>query len=227
MAFQMTPYTIPLALAALIVGGMLAITLTKREQKGAYTMIALFVPIVVWAGSYALQLSSTTEAQAHLWNTVRFMGPAFASPTFLVFAFQFTDREELLTTRNIALVAAVPVLTTIMVWTDYAGLHSLVRSQVEMTTQGGLERLVLTYGPWYYVHALYSLGVSFVAAGLFAAYWRQASGRRLRQTQLFLFGGILPSLGSLLYAAELTAIDWGPVGYILTAVALMTAIFYY
>ncbi|WP_193767677.1 histidine kinase N-terminal 7TM domain-containing protein [Halorientalis pallida] len=227
MAIQATPYTIPLAVSALIVGTLLVLTITKRHEKGAYLMIALFTPIVVWSISYALQLGSTTLDQALLWNTVRFIGPAFASLSFLLFAFRYTDRSELLTGRNVALLAAVPTLTIVLVWTNYFGLHELIRVDAEMITQGGIERLSVTYGPWYYVHALYSLGVSFVAAGLFAAQWPKVSGRRLRQTQLFLFGGVVPTLGSLLYAADLTAIDWGPVTYIVTAITLTTAIFYY
>ncbi len=227
MAFQATPYTIPLAFSAVIVGVLLALTIVKRRQKGAYTMIALFTPIVVWSISYALQLASTALDQALLWNTVRFIGPAFASLAFLFFAFQYTDRSHLLRARNIALLAAVPTLTIVLVWTNYVGLHELVRVDAEMVTQGGIERLSVMYGPWYYVHALYSLGVSFVAAGLFALKWPKVSGRQLRQTQLFLFGGVLPTFGSLLYAANLTAIDWGPVTYIVTAVTLTTAIFYY
>jgi hypothetical protein len=227
MAFQATPYTIPLALSAVIVGALLALTIMKRQQKGAYLMIVLFTPIVVWSVSYALQLASTTLDQALLWNTVRFIGPAFASLAFLLFAFQFTDRAELLTRRNVALLAAVPTLTIVLVWTNYFGLHELVRGAAEMRPQGGIERLSVTYGPWYYVHALYSLGVSFAAAGLFALQWPKVEGNRLRQTQLFLIGGILPTVGSLLYAADLTVIDWGPVTYIVTAITLTTAIFYY
>ncbi|AQL42147.1 hypothetical protein BV210_05220 [Halorientalis sp. IM1011] len=227
MAFQATPYTIPLALAAVIVGALLVLTLMKRQQKGAYLMLALFTPIVVWSVSYALQLASTTLDQALLWNSVRFIGPAFASLAFLLFAFQYTDREELLTRRNVALLAAIPTLTIVLVWTDFFGLHDLVRVEAEMVTQGGIDRLSITYGPWYYVHALYSLGVSFAAVGLFAAYWPSVSGRKLRQTQLFLFGGLFPTVGSLVYAADLTAIDWGPVTYIVTAITLTAAIFYY
>ena len=199
----------------------------KRQQKGAYLMLALFTPIVVWSVSYALQLASTTLDQALLWNSVRFIGPAFASLAFLLFAFQYTDREELLTRRNVALLAAIPTLTIVLVWTDFFGLHDLVRVEAEMVTRGGIERLSITYGPWYYVHALYSLGVSFAAVGLFAAYWPSVSDRKLRQTQLFLFGGLFPTVGSLVYAADLTAIDWGPVTYIVTAITLTTAIFYY
>jgi hypothetical protein len=227
MAFQATPYTIPLGFATVVIGALLLITLTQRDQKGAYTMMGLFGSITIWTASYALQLSSTTLDQALLWNTVRFIGPAFASLAFLFFAFQYTDRSDLLTRRNVALLAAVPTLTTVFVWTDFLGLHELIRAEAEMVTQGGIERLSVTYGPWYYVHALYSLGVSFVAAGLFAVQWPKVSGRELRQTQLFLFGGVVPTAGSLLYAADLTAIDWGPVTYIVTAITLTTAIFYY
>ena len=227
MGWQSTPYTIPLGITALVVAGLFAVTVTQRSQKGAYTMLGLFGAIVVWAGSYALQLASTGLGQALFWNTVRFAGPSLVTLAFIVFALQYAGREALVTRRNVALLAVIPVLTNVLVWTNYLDLHSLVRVGAEMTTAGGIARLDVTYGPWYYVHALYSLALSFVSIGLFAGHLRRTDGRALRRTQLFFVGGVVPTLGSLLYAADLTAIDWGPVTYVVTAVCFVVALFYY
>lgn len=227
MGWQATPYTIPLGIAALVVAAMLALTITQRDQKGAYVMMGLFTPIVVWAGAYALQLASTGLGQALFWNTVRFAGPAFVAPTFLVFALQYTGREHLITRRNVALLSAIPTLTVVLIWTNHFGLHGLVRASAEVVTVGGIERLDFTWGPWYYVHALYSFALTFGAIGLFVSYLREATDRSLRQTQLFLLGSLFPTMGSLLFAADFTAIDWGPVAYVVTAVLLVVAIFYY
>lgn len=227
MGWQSTPYTIPLGITAVIVAGLFALTLTQRTQKGAYTMLGLFGAIVVWAGSYALQLASTGLGQALFWNTLRFAGPSLVTLAFIVFALQYTGRAALVTRRNVALLAVIPVLTNVLVWTNYLGMHGLVRASAELTTAGGLARLTVTYGPWYYVHALYSLALSFAAIGLFVGHWRHTSGDALRRTQLFTVAGVLPTLGSLFYAADATAIDWGPVTYVVTACCLVVALFYY
>ncbi|WP_246985097.1 histidine kinase N-terminal 7TM domain-containing protein [Halorientalis marina] len=227
MSWQSTPYTIPLGITALIVAGLFAVTLTQRSQKGAYTMLGLFGAIVVWAGSYALQLASTVLGQALFWNTLRFAGPSLVTLAFIVFALQYTGRADLVTRRNVAVLAVVPVLTNVLVWTNYLGVHGLVRASAEMTTTGDLARLTMTYGPWYYIHALYSLALSFAAIALFVGHWRRTSGQALRRTQLFTVGGVLPTVGTLFYAAELTAIDWGPVTYVVTACCLVVALFYY
>lgn len=227
MSLEMTPYTYPLGFAAAVGLGLFAITATQLGAKGAYTLLGLYASITVWSASYALELASTVEGQALFWNSVRFFGPAFVVVAFVVLALQYTDREGVATRRTVAMLSVVPIVTTLLVWTDYAGVHDLVRTQAEMVTAEGVTYLELAFGPWYYVHALYSFGLAFVALGLFTEHLRHVEGVAFQRTAVILVGGFPPVLGTLLFTADLTAIDWGPVGYVLTGLAWILVIFYY
>ncbi len=227
MGFQATPYTIPLAIAAVTAVVMFALAATQRSSKGATTMMGLFGAMVLYAGGYAMQLSSTALSEKLLWHAVRFVGPALVVVAFFVFALQYTGRESSVTLRNVGLLLVVPVVTLVLVWTEIYGFHSLVLGAVSVEEVAGLQRLVVADGPWYPVHAVYSLGLTLAAVVLFAVHAVNSEGPAAKRSRLFALSGLVPMLGSTVYAAGYTAIDWGPVTYVVTGLVLVFAIFYY
>ena len=227
MGLEATPYTIPLGIAAAIAAAMFALAATQRGRTGAYTMMGLFGAMLLYAVGYAFQLASTTLPEMLFWHAVRYAGPALVTLAFLIFALQYTDRESLVTRRNVALLSVIPVLTLVLVWTDVYGVHDLVLGAVSTETAGGIERLVLADGPWYVVHSVYSTGLTVAGIGLFVKHWWSTEGADSKRSRIFAVAGIIPISGTLVYAAGLTAIDWGPITYVVTGLMLIIAIFYY
>lgn len=223
-------YTIPLAISAVIGTVLFVVTLTQLDRKGALPMLGLFGAIAVWTGAYALQLSAASQDAKVLWNTVRYIGPTLVTLSFLVFAFYYTGFAHLATPRNVAVLAAIPVVTNVLVWLEFLGVGpELVRTGFDITTANGFEQLAVEYGPWFLLHAVYSFALSIVAIALFAVHWRgtEAGTAANKRTLTLLVGAIPPTVGSMANVAGATAIDWGPVGYVVTALGLVLAIFYY
>lgn len=227
MGWQQTPFTIPLAVAAGIAGTMFVLALTQRGEKGAGTLLALFGAMAVYAGAYAAQLASTGYGWKLLFHALRFLGPTFVTVAFFVFALQYTGRESMLGPGTLALLGVVPVVTTVLVWTDVYGVHNLVLAETGLDTVGGIQRLVVTDGPWYHVHAGYSLALALFAIVLFVGRWLTADGDVGKQARLFALSATIPVAGTAVYLAGYSAIDWGPVTYVVSGLVLVVAIFSY
>lgn len=227
MAWQSPPYTIPLVLAAGIAVTMFVLALTQRGRKGATTMMALFGAMSLYAGGYAMQLATVELNLKLFFYAVQILGPAFVTLAFLVFSLQYTDRNSVVTGRFVAVVAVIPVATTVLVWTDVYGFHDLVLASATVETVAGMEQLVETPGPWYLVHAGYAILLTLVAIGLFTEHSIHSDGPDRKRSAIFALSGVIPLAGTFAHVAGYTVIDWGPVTYVVTGLMLVFAIFYF
>lgn len=227
MGWQQTPFTIPLAIAASIAATMFVLAFTQRGEKGATTLMALFGAMAVYAGGYGAQLASTGYGWKLFFHAIRFLGPAFVTLAFFAFALQYTGRESQLSPGTTALLAAIPAATTLLIWTDVYGFHNLVLASTTVATVGDIQRLVVEHGPWYYVHAGYSLALTVGAIALFVGRWLSTQGATGKQARLIAFSATIPVVGTVVYVAGYSAIDWGPVTYVVSGLVLVVAIFSY
>lgn len=227
MGWQSTPYTMPLAVAAGIAATMFVLAATQRGKKGAATLVALFGAMTVYAGGYGLQLASTGEGWKLLFHALRFFGPTVVTLAFLVFALQYTGREAIVTRTNLAILGIIPASTMLLAWTDVYGYHDLVLGEATIRTVDGIERIFVEGGTWYFVHAGYSLTLTFAAIVLFVHHWLRSDGAASKRARLFAVSAVLPVTGSAVYVAGATSIDWGPVTYVISGLILVVAIFAY
>ena len=111
---------------------------------------------------------------------VQYIGIVMVPTAWLTFAIQYTGRGNWLNTRNISLLAALPIATLALVWTN--GSHHLIWATVEFEATGDLSLLNLTYGNAFWIHTFYSYlamlaGIIIVAEDIFYShrlFWQQA-----------------------------------------------------
>lgn len=214
-------YLLPMAVATLLSVGMFALTARHRDEHGSYTMMALFGSIALWAGAYAVQLTTTTLEPAIFWNNVRYFGISISPVVTLVFAMLYTGYNHLVTLRNLVLLFAVPTLTNVVIWTNPA--HGLWGTYTYVPSQEALVQLTVSpAGPWYGVHAFYSFAASLAAIALFARDWLATDTDGLvTQPTVFLSATALPMVGSMVTLAGLTPVDAAPILFSITAVLLV------
>jgi len=217
-------FIVPLVLATLVSLAMFGLTTTNRDAKGAYVLMGLFGSIAIWSGAYAVQLSVNNLQSAILWNNIRFFGISVAPVVTLVFALEYTGRDDLVTRRNLALLFVVPVLTNVIIWTN--PMYNLWGVYTYVPESETLVQLTTTWGPWFLVHTIYSFLAGLSAVGLFAAQWVTSEQEGLvNQTTAFLFATLLPILGSLVTVVGLAPLDLAPFAFTITGVLLVVAIF--
>lgn len=154
MIWQYSPYFIPYVACGFILV-ILGITgLRNRTSVCARPYALLMFSAAIWAFATALELSSADIPTQMLAIVIEYPGMAIMPVGWLLFALEYTGREEWITWRNVALLCIVPVITVIMVMTN--GLHYLFYSHVSSIVINGLSFHLVTYGPAFWLHAVYS-----------------------------------------------------------------------
>ena len=138
----------------------------------------------IWAATYAVRwMVAEPEAQL-FWLDATYFGVAFHVTFLIIFALQYTVRSHLITRRNLALLAIVPLVTLLLLWTDkwhglfFGGHHST--------------GTILSGGPWFWFFVLYSYTLILIGIALFIQAFLRASGLFRLQTKAILFGAFLP-----------------------------------
>jgi PAS domain S-box-containing protein len=227
MAWQLTPYTLPLAAAALISTGLLVVIYRSREKRGAVPLLGVLLAAVVWSIADGIRLSTTSESLKIIMNDVRFLGPILVTVSVFLFAAEYTNRDHWLTRRRVAALFALHAVTFVLVWTN--PYHELVRQGVTMHSEAGFLMMDIDWGPWYYVHAVYSYVLLVAAAGFLASKLRQSGDVETYrgQTLAVLVATIVPWAMNAAFIVGLTQVDLTPFGFTVTGGMLSVATFRY
>jgi hypothetical protein len=227
VGFQLSAPIIPLLAAAGIAAVLFGLTVVQRGRTGVLPMSGFLGAIVIWTVSYGLMLGTTEPQVRMIWLNLRFLGPTAATLSIFVFALQYTGRERYVTTRNIALLAVVPLVTNALVWTNFAGL---MFDHVRVVAPAGeLVRLDVAYGPWFWVHTAYSYLLGMSAVTLFLEKWLRIGQTESeeRLTRNLLLATVIPFSGNAIHLLGLYPLDLAPFGFVVSGVFILAAIAWY
>jgi len=219
MDWEFSPYIIPLLIAAVISLAFAVYAWRRRTVPGATAFLVLVLAIAIWSIGYSLEIVSTDLAAKIFWAKVQYLGIVTVPVAWLTFALQYTQRDAWLNRRNLAILAIVPLITLLLVWTNEA--HGLVWSQLSLVATGPFPAMNVSYGLWFWIHSVYSyilllLGTLLIVrmVGSFPDLYRW-------QAILLLFGAVVPWLGNALYIFNLTPnLDLTPFAFSLSGVAI-------
>ena len=130
------------------------------------------------------------------WLDATYVGVAFNATFLLVCTLSFTGRPDLLSRRNLALLAIMPLTTLLILWTD--GWHGLFFAGHHTTGA------ILNGGPWFWFFVVYSYAQILLMIVLFVQAYRRAKGLFRLQTGSLLFASCLPVAGNILSLAGLS-----------------------
>lgn len=227
MAFQLSAPIIPLFVAAAIAAVLFSLTVVQRGRTGVLPMSGFLGAIVIWTVSYGLMLGTTDPEVRMIWLHLRFLGPTAATLSIFVFSLQYTGREQYVTTRNVLLLAIVPALTNVLVWTNTAGLmYDYVRV---IAPAGDLVRMHVVYGPWFWVHTAYSYLLGMAAVTLFLEKWLRIGQTESeeRLTRNLLLATVIPFSGNAVHLLGLYPLDLAPYGFVVSGAFILAGIAWY
>jgi PAS domain S-box-containing protein len=154
MAWQETPYTIPLVVAA-VVSAISGFYIWWRHQaEAAKTLALILLAGAGWILAYSLELMSVDLSLKILWSEVQYLPVLIVSVSWLIFTLQYTGREKWVTRRNLVLLSIVPVIIMLLVFTnDY---HGLMWTSAELRTEDSLLLLETVPGPWFWIYSSFT-----------------------------------------------------------------------
>jgi PAS domain S-box-containing protein len=212
-------------MTAAVAAGLSVYALRRRGIPGA-RMAALFMAgVSVWGAAYAVELGTTDLAANILWSKIGYVGIVLVPFSWLGFTVEYTGRGAWLGRHTLALLAVVPVLTLVLVFTNEG--HHLFWSATSLDTSGPFVILSLNHGPAFWVWLAYAYALLLAGGALVVSMLLRSGSLYSKQGWALLFGMAAPWLGNALYLSGLNPVpglDLTPFCFLLTGVATAVAI---
>ena len=233
MAWQPTPYTAPLLVAAVASFGFAAYAVANRS-RGGHALLWSFVGVAgaagVWSLAYAAQLSATSLDLTLYFNRFVWLGSAGLVVAWPAFVLSYVDRTAWLDRRRFALLWVVPVAVAAAVWT--VGVDPLFYVDPGLVDAGGYSLLSYTPTPALlgFVGYTYAVNLFTFAVLGYAAVSRDGVFRR--QAALLFVAGVAPlALGAAGIAGLVGPangfVDFTPIAFSGTSALLAWVVFRY
>ncbi len=226
MSWYQNPYVWWLAFSGIISMMLALFAWSRRGQPGVFAFSHLVAATGLWAFAYALEFAAGSLDSKLVFAKLQYLGIAAIPPLMFLFVVTYLNLREWLTSRVYFVLAAMPVIWNVSVWTNE--LHHLNWTSIQETKPGNFTILDFAYGPVFWastVGAYLLLGIS--AALLFREVRRGRSLRRQQSLTLFL-GLLIPWVGNLIYHAgwyTVPQLDWTPFAYLLSNFVLAWGLF--
>jgi PAS domain S-box-containing protein len=230
MDWQPSVYTVPLAIATVLSAVLLVSVLRTRSRRGARSMLGFLLCVLVWTGCYTLKLFVVDTDLKILFHSLQSLGVAYISVAVLTFTAEYTNRSELLTRRNVALLLVFPTVSYLLFLTSMPGAvcdcHDLLIGDVATEQRlDDLKVLVPSFGPWFALFMAHNYGLLVVAVYFLVSEHRQKRSANLYRGQAVLFFVGIAAPWGISMASQFTVVDYTPIGFLVTGIAFAVAFF--
>jgi PAS domain S-box-containing protein len=206
MHWQFTPYVFPVAASAIISAALARTAWNRRHAPGAIAFCLLMLAVAEYSFGYSFELAHSDLPTVLFWDNLEWLGATLAPLLWLIFVLQYTGRGRWLKPRTIALLAIVPLVTILLVWTNQ--YHHLIEYNIHMDRSGPFAAIALTRGTWYWIDVVYSYLLLLIGAFLIFLLILTL----MRPTQLYLgqAGALLIAVVAPWVGNALTTFGWSP-----------------
>lgn len=224
-SFRYTPYIIPLALAALISAGLAVHIWNRRSLPGAKPAVALMAAIFVWSACFMYQFMGVELETKLFWARMQYFGIASLPLALFAFALAFTGRDGWLTRARFSALAAIPLLTVLLVLSNDS--HRLFWSDWSLESAGGDSAFLrLAHGPAFWLNAIFAYALVAASTWLTVQALRRRPREYRGQILSTLLGIAIPWLtnlvSNLVYQVDLT-----PFAFLVSVLAIAWSIYRY
>ncbi|HEY1024109.1 MAG TPA: histidine kinase N-terminal 7TM domain-containing protein [Sphingobacteriaceae bacterium] len=217
---------------ALIISGLgaalLMVYLFGRLKSIGKYLAVLLGATALWAIIYGIELLLADRANLLSFVKVVYVGIVLIPPFWTLFILKFLQKDELITSRSVALLFLIPAVTLCSVWTsDSHQFHYLEISAVETPD---LSIFKLKPGPGYVIFTTYFYSV--LAFGLFLLLKKRSEGQFyfIKQRRLIVVAAMIPAIANVLYLLGVRpaeGIDLTPFAFIITTIMTAVAVMRY
>lgn len=221
MQYQYVPYMWPLLASAFVSLSLGIYALLRRNVKGTASFILSMLVVTIWSIGNALEMASIDFPTKLFWANMQYLAYCYSPVTLLAMCMQFTGYDGWIRNRNVLWIAVIPTIIVLLVWTD--GIHGLMRYDMHMDYSGSFPVIEKKYGPFFYIHAIYSHLLNILAWILLikAVFFKNTVYRK--QATALLIGLSLIVVPNILYVSglspvkrfDITPLFFGPAGLII------------
>ena len=110
---QYTPYTIPLAIAGILVTGVAIYAWKNRNVRSAVPFAILSTAIAGWTVAYTFQLTAVDIEWKQLFANVQYIGIAIVPVAWLMFTVDFSTSVSWFNRGKTTLLMVIPGITIV------------------------------------------------------------------------------------------------------------------
>jgi PAS domain S-box-containing protein len=228
MSWEYFPYTLPLLVSSGLLLLLGVISWRRRPAPGSVSFAALMWSTAWWAGAHAFEIGAGTLEGALFWSKVLYLGSYTVPTTWLIFALEYSGLGRYLTRRTILLLAIMPALTQIVVWTN--DLHGLNWRNISLDTSGPFPTMAFARGPFYVVNTVYSYILIGAATLLILHAFMRVTPAHRKQAAMVLAGAFVPLLMNVIYLMGFVPVpgwDLTAPSFAVTGILISWALFRY
>ena len=190
----------------------------KKSPEVRY-LIYLELLVAVWAVTYAFEFGTSKLETKVLWSQLSYLGIAFLPVCYFLFATAFSQRNHIITRRNIGLLLVIPFITLILALTN--NIHHLIWTNVTLDPKYNIAHYY--HGVWFWIFFGYTQILIF--SGLFNLVFSIYKFTAFYKSQIttLLVGSVFPILGNLLYVTgwnPYPGFDWTPVSFVISGIII-------
>ena len=192
--------------------------------------------VTVWLLAYTWELSTLSLSQKILASKVQYFGIATVPTTWLMYTVSYARLARQFTPAYRWLLSLEPALIVFLVWTNDSH-HLIWKSFQLIPITDHLAAMGIAYGPFFFLHVVYSYTLVIWSTTLLLRTLRQSFGLYRSQIFTLILSAIAPWLGNILYLLTriplsgssslhlsdlngLWLVDWTPFGFLITGLAV-------
>jgi diguanylate cyclase (GGDEF)-like protein len=162
--FQLTLWSIPPSIAAIITLTAYLRTRPRDQIPGAHALRFLFLTVFMWSAAQAMATLVPSPAAILLASKFAYVGIALTPVAWFLFAVTYSRRVRSLSRHVFNTISIIPGITIVLAMTN--DWHGLIWQQTEFVTTDGFLSFVTAHGFWFYVHAVYSYSLVLIATAI-------------------------------------------------------------
>jgi diguanylate cyclase (GGDEF)-like protein/PAS domain S-box-containing protein len=216
----------PLILSLLVSLNLGVRFIRRRQGSWLYSLAGLFLAMGVWTLGYLLEILAPTLEQKQFFANVQYLGITTVPVFWLLFAMRLTGYGGPLNIPARFALFSMPLVTQILMWTN--AQHGLMRSSVTLQAIGPIVILAKTYGPWFWVHSVFSYGALFIGSALMMHNVIRSRSMTSQQKIILTIAVSLPWVSNILYLTRLSplhGLDLTPVFFPIAGLMLYWAVY--
>jgi PAS domain S-box-containing protein len=225
-SFELTPFMLPALGAAILAGGLVAIAWSHRRVPGGAAFALLMAIIGEWSLTYAFELAGANLSTKLLFDELEYVGIVLTPVAAVGTALTFAGRGRIVTPFRAAGLLIVPLVTLVLLWSNPTA--GLVQTQASIDRTGPFSALIISHGPWFYVHIAYSYALMAIATVIVLTTLLHAPRVYHAQIVAMVFGILAPLVSNFVFLARIAPLphlDLTPFAFTLTGVAMYVALF--
>jgi len=216
-----------LGITAILPAILAARAWNQRHTAGmvAISMAVLMGAITAWVLLYLLEIRGSEETLKTIAFQAKFLSIVAIPVIWFLFSLYYTGRGAWVSRNKLLLLSIIPVITTIMVWTNNS--HYLMWASRQIVHEGELFIFDAPPNTWFWVHAAYSYVL--ILAGDYFLFRQFAASPSLYRRQLaaLLVGVLVPFIANAITIFSTIPLDLTPFGFVVTGAAIMWGLLRY